>query len=471
MLEKRSFEHLFDEEALMQKSVRPRRRHAAVAAGIGLAVIASACSGAGGGSSDGETTTVTIATVANPQMEDIEQLSTRFEEDHPDIELDFVILPENELRDRVTQDIATDGGQYDVVTIGTYETPIWAENGWLASLDDYAGDDDYDVDDLLPAVRGALSYDDSLFAVPFYGESSFLMYRADLFEEAGLTMPEQPTWEQVAEFAAELHDPANDMAGICLRGLPGWGEVLAPLNTMILTYGGLWYDEEWNAHLNSPETTEAVEFYVDLVREYGQPGAPSSGFSECLTATSQGNAAMWFDATVAAAILEDPESSTVAGDMAYAPAPIAETEGSGWLWAWALAIPETSPRKDAAWEFVSWATSKEYHQLVGEELGWARVPPGSRMSTYEIPEYQEAAAAFAQPTLDAIQNVNVEQPGLHPQPWVGVQYVAIPEFQDLGTRVSQEISAAIAGQQSVAEALEKAQRFADETAVDGGYRQ
>jgi ABC-type sugar transport system, periplasmic component len=378
--------------------------------------------------------------------------------------------PENELRDRVTQDIATQAGQYDVVTIGTYETPIWAENGWLTPLDDYASQGDYDVDDIIAPVREALSYEDQMYATPFYGESSFLMYRKDLFAEAGLTMPDKPTWQQVAQFAEKLDDPKSDTAGICLRGLPGWGEVLAPLNSIILTFGGQWYDENWNARLTSPETKEAVQFYVDLVREHGEPGAANAGFSECLTAMGQGNAAMWYDATVGASSLEDPKTSKVAGKVGYVPAPVVETDHAGWLWAWSLAIPNTSKNKDAAWEFVSWATSKDYMKLVGEELGWTRVPPGSRLSTYEIPEYQEAAEAFAEPTLDSIQGVNVSQPGVHPQPWVGVQYVAIPEFQDMGTKVSQEISAAIAGRQSVDEALAKAQRYAEETAKEGGYQ-
>ena len=190
-----------------------------------------------------------------------------------------------------------------------------------------------------------------------------------------------------------------------------------------MTFGGWWYDEEWNAHLTDPETVEAAQFYVDLVKNYGEPGAPNAGFSECLTAMGQGNAAMWVDATVAAGLLEDPNTSTVAGKMAYVPAPVVETDSSGWLWAWSLAMPETSEKKDAAWAFMNWATSKEYMQLVGEELGWSRVPPGSRLSTYEIPEYQEAAAAYAQQTLDALEAVNPEQPGVHPQPWVGVQYI------------------------------------------------
>jgi sorbitol/mannitol transport system substrate-binding protein len=452
---------------------KSRWRPSRTAAGLAVVVLtlsASACGGAGGGGGKAGDKTVTVATVANPQMQDIEKLSAEFKKDHPDINVQFVILPENELRDRVTQDIATKGGQYDVVTIGTYETPIWAKNGWLTKLDDYTSKGDYDVDDLIPPVREALSYEGSLHAVPFYGESSFLMYRKDLFDKAGLTMPANPTWQEVAQFAAKLHDPKNKLAGICLRGLPGWGEVLAPLNTVILTFGGRWYDESWNAQLTSPETKQAVQFYVDLVRKYGEPGAPNAGFSECLTATGQGNAAMWYDATVAAGLLEDPKTSKVVGKMGFAPAPVVKTENSGWLWAWSLAIPNTSKNKDAAWEFVSWATSKGYMKLVGEKLGWARVPPGSRLSTYAIPEYQKAAAAFAEQTLNSIQGVNVKQPGVHAQPWVGVQYVAIPEFQDLGTKVSQEISAAIAGRQSVDDALAKAQRYAEETAKEGGYK-
>ncbi len=451
---------------------RPRswRRRSSLAALAILGMVAAACSGAGGGGGGGSNKTVTIATVANPQMQDIEKLSSEYKKDHPGANVKFVILPENELRDKVTQDIATQSGQYDVVTIGTYEVPIWAKNGWLTKLDDDAGKGDYDVNDLIPPVRQALTYNGGLYAVPFYGESSFLMYRKDLFQQAGLTMPAHPTWQQVADFAAKLNNPAKKIAGICLRGLPGWGEVMAPLDTMILTFGGRWYDEQWNAHLTDPATKQAVQFYVDLVRAYGEPGAPNAGFSECLTAMGQGNAAMWYDATVGAGSLEDPSTSKVAGKMGYVPAPVVKTQNAGWLWAWSLAIPNTSKNKDAAWDFVSWATSKGYLNLVGQKLGWARVPPGSRLSTYQIPEYKEAAAAFADQTLASIQAVNVKQPGLYPQPWVGVQYVAIPEFQDLGTKVAQEITAAIAGRQSVDDALAKAQKYAEQTAKDGGYK-
>jgi sorbitol/mannitol transport system substrate-binding protein len=440
-----------------------------------LALFTTACSGAGGGGggggSDGGPTTITVATVANPQMQDIEKLVTNFEKDNPDVKVNFVILPENELRDRVTQDIAAQGGQYDVVTIGTFEVPQWAKNGWIENLGPYTDKDPgYDAKDLIPTVAAALSYNNSLYAVPFYGESSFLMYRKDLFDKAGLTMPAKPTWDQVAQFARKLNDPKKNQAGICLRGLPGWGELFAPLNTVVNTFGGRWYDMSWNAQLTEAPFKQATQFYVNLVKDAGEPGAPNAGFTECLTAYSQGHAAMWYDATVAASLLEDPKTSKVAGKNGFAPAPVKDTEWSGWLWAWSLALPSTSKKKDAAWKFMSWATSKDYIKLVGQELGWERVPPGSRLSTYQIPEYKEAAAAFADLTVQAINQADVANAGTQPRPYTGVQYVGIPEFQSLGTSVSQEISAAIAGRQTVDQALQKGQQQAQQVAKEAGYK-
>jgi sorbitol/mannitol transport system substrate-binding protein len=428
-----------------------------------LGVSGCTWAGAGGGTGTG---TVTVAIVANPQMRDIQELTKEFNREHPDITVRYVTLPENEARARITQDVATKAGQFDVVMIGTYEAPIWGRNDWLTDLNDYAANDpDYDVDDLMPAVRKGLSADGVLYAVPFYGESSMLMYRKDLFEQAGLTMPERPTWTEVAEFARKLKTP--DRAGICLRGLPGWGEQLAPLDTVINTFGGRWYDMNWNAQLTSPATAKAVEFYINLIKDAGEPGAPNAGFSECLTAYTQGQAAMWYDATVAAGSLEDPKVSQVVGKNGYAPAPVEETEWSGWLWAWSLAIPKTAKDPDAAWDFISWATSKQYIRMVGERLGWERVPPGSRLSTYEIPEFIQAGKGSAEVTLDALKTIDPNKATKEPVPYTGIQYVQIPEFQDLGTSVSQQFAAVLAGNKSVEDALETAQSEAEAVADDG----
>ncbi|WP_261989513.1 ABC transporter substrate-binding protein [Streptomyces sp. uw30] len=430
-----------------------------------LALGPAACTG---DSADEDGTTVTVAAV--DFMRTIDELVDDFEKDHPDTKVNLVFLPENTLRARVPRDIASEVGHYDVVAIGPYEAPIWASRGWLTRLDTHAARGDYDIRDFIPTVRKALSYNGRQYAVPYYGESSFLMYREDLFAKAGLTMPAHPTWQQVARLAAQLHDPGSGVAGICLRGGPGWGNLLMPLNTVILTFGGRWYDEHWNPRLTSPETRKAVRFYVDLVRRHGQPRASESGPADCLATMQQGRAAMWYDSTALAGNLEDPRHSKVAGRIGYAAAPVVRTASSGWLWAWSLAIPVTAKNPRDAWEFVAWATSKGYLRRYGERLGWVRVPPGSRLSTYRLPQYRKSAQAFVEPTLDALAAVNLKRPGMHEQRWTGISYVGIPEYAGLGNRVSAEISAAIAGRQTVDEALAKSQLFARDVVEGGGYR-
>ncbi|WP_223841986.1 ABC transporter substrate-binding protein [Kocuria sp. cx-455] len=408
---------------------------------------------------------IVVAIVSNPQMQDAIELQDEFTKAHPDVNVKFVSLPENEARAKITASVATGGGEFDVVMISNYETPIWAENGWIENLQPYIDKTEgYDDQDFIGSIREALSYEDDMYSVPFYGESSFLVYNEEMFKNAGVTMPKNPTWPQINELAAKLDDPDNGVSGICLRGLAGWGEVMAPLSTVMNTYGGGWFDQDWNPTLTSDKTKQAVDEYVNLVREHGQPGAATSGYGDCITRYSQGNAAMWYDATAMVSSIEDPASSTVAGKNGYAPAPVMDTEDAGWLYSWSLAIPSTSDHKDAAWDFVSWMTNKDYIQLVGERFGWERVPPGSRYSTYQVPEYRKISQAYAQPTLDAMDGASQETSMTHPVPYDGLQFVAIPEFQDLGTRVGQQISAAVAGQITVDEALEQSQAYAEQVA-------
>ena len=413
-----------------------------------------------------ETTTVTIATVNNGDMVRMQGLTDAFTEAHPEIELEWVTLEENVLRQNVTTDIATGGGQYDVVTIGTYEVPIWGAQGWLAPLDDLPAE--YDVDDILPPIRAGLSVDDTLYAVPFYAESSFVMYRRDLAEAAGVTIPEQPTWDDIKAAAAAMNDPDAGIYGICLRGKAGWGENVAFLTTMANSYGARWFDENWQPQLDSEQWRAAITDYLDLMTQYGPPGASSNGFNENLTLFQQGKCGMWIDATVAGSFVTDPNNSTVADQVGFALGPDAGLgKRANWLWAWALGIPASSDAQDAAKTFVAWATSKEYTELVAESEGWANVPPGTRASLYANPEYQ--SVPFAQMTIDSINAADPTAPTVDPVPYTGVQFVAIPEFQGLGTSVGQEFSAALAGEKTVDEALAAAQDIATQTMTEAGY--
>ncbi|MEZ4669445.1 MAG: sugar ABC transporter substrate-binding protein [Anaerolineae bacterium] len=420
---------------------------------------------------------LTIATVNNPDMVVMQSFTDTFQEAYPNIKLNWVVLPENELRDKVTTDVATSSSTFDIVTVGMFEVPIWAQNGWLNSITDLAAQypdnvqANYNFDDLLPGVVAGLSYDGKLYSAPFYGESSMLFYNKAMFAEAGLEMPEQPTWEQVREFACKLHDPANGRYGIALRGLPGWGEIMAPLTTVVNTYGGRWFDENWEPQLTSPEWNEAVSFYVKLIQDCGEPGATGTGFTEALTLMSQGQAAMWVDATVAAGFLSNPEQSKIVDDVGFAPSPVGPVaKGNHWLWAWSLGIPTTTQHAAEALQFVTWATSQDYINMVGEKNGWATIPPGTRVSTYENENYL-AAAPFAPVVLGLMETADPTDSTRDPVPYVGVQFVGIPEFQGIGTDVSQLIAEALAGDTTVEEALTKANEVARKAMVEAGYIQ
>ncbi|MGJ8588437.1 MAG: ABC transporter substrate-binding protein [Yoonia sp.] len=421
---------------------------------------------AGSAFADAHSATITIATVNNGDMIRMQGYTDTFTE-QTGIAVEWVTLEENVLRQRVTTDITTNGGQFDIMTIGMYETPIWGANDWLVPLNDLSAE--YDVDDILPAMRNGLSHDGTLYAAPFYGESSMVMYRTDLMEAAGLEMPTAPTWQFIREAAAAMDDPANEINGICLRGKAGWGEGGAFITVTGNSFGARWFDEEWNAQFDQPEWADALNFYVNLMNDYGPEGYATNGFNENLSLFNQGKCGMWIDATVAASFVTG-DDSTVADSVGFALAPNAEgvEKRANWLWAWALAIPAGTQQEAEAKQFIEWATSKDYIELVAANEGWANVPPGARTSLYETPEYQEVP--FAQMTLDSINAADPNNPTVDPVPYVGIQFVAIPEFAGMATEVSQEFSAAYAGQQTVEEALAKAQAITNEVMEAAGYR-
>ena len=411
-------------------------------------------------------TELTIATVNNGHMIEMQKLTKHFEAANPDVKVNWVTLEEGVLRQRVTTDIATKGGQFDVMTIGMYETPIWGAKDWLLELDFGSS---YDVDDLLPAMRDGLSVDGKLYAAPFYGESSMIMYRKDLVAAAGMSIEDRPSWGHIRDVAAAIHNPDAGVYGICLRGKPGWGDNAAFITTMANSFGARWFDENWRPQLTSPEWHHAVSFYVDLLTSYGPPGSSANSFNEILALYNEGRCGMWIDATIAASFVTDPRQSKVADKVAFAQSPIAVTDrGANWLWAWALAVPAGTQKADAAKSFVEWATSREYIELVAQENGWASVPTGTRQSTYANRNFLNAAS-FAEAELMAIDSADPNNSTFHPSPYVGVQFAAIPEFQTIGIAAGQQFTAALAGSKSVAEALESAQKSADREMRKAGY--
>lgn len=439
-----------------------QRKAIVVATVLTSALALSACTGAGSINNGGSGETINVLAINPAQMQDLQKLTNDNFTKKTGIKVKYTLLPENDLRAKMNQELSSQAGQYDVVSLSAFEVPNFSKNGWLAPLDDYVKKDTaFDQKDIFPKLTSALTgADEKLYAEPFFGEGSLTMYRKDLFDKAGLTMPENPTWQEIADLAAKV-DGTDGAKGICLRGLAGWGQNLAVLNTIVNTFGGQWFDMDWNATLTDPAFKEATQFYVDLIQKHGEVGAAQSGVLECINDFQQGKSAIFYDASSLASSLEASDSP-VKGKVGYVAAPHYKTDNAGWLWTWAWGIEAASKHKDAAWKFVSWASSAKYESLVGKTLGWEKVPAGKRASTYDIADYQQAASAFYKQEYNAVQNApDPTNPGVAPRPYNGVQFVGIPEFPDFGQQVSEQISAAVAGQISVNEALAKSQKYAE----------
>lgn len=412
---------------------------------------------------------ITIATVNNNDMIVMQKLAPQWEKATGN-KINWVVLEENVLRQRTTQDISTKGGSFDIMFIGAYETPIWGANGWLVPLDDFGNDPKYDLKDIFQLVRNGLSAKGKLYAVPLYSETSFTYYRTDLFKKAGIEVPKQQiTYDQFKEMAAKLHDPKNGIYGTCQRGKAGWGENMAFVGTMANAFGARWFDMDWKPQLTSPEWKAAITYYVDLMKNYGPPGATANGHNENRALFKDGKCATWVDATSAANDIRNPKNSKVADTTDFFQAPKQATDkGTGWFWSWALAIPASSKKVDTAKDFLKWATSKEYFQMVGETEGWVAVPSGTRASIHDDPRLLKAAP-FAATIKDAIFSVDPANPTRDPVPYTGVQFVAIPEFQGIGNYVGQQVAAALAGQVTVDQALQNSQDFATREMTKAGY--
>lgn len=407
-----------------------------------------------------------VATVNNGDMIRMQGLTDDFTKKTGHT-VKWVTLEENVLRTRVTTDITTKGGAFDLMTIGMYEAPIWGKNKWLVPLDDLSAD--YNAADILPAMSGGLSYDGTLYAAPFYGESSMIMYRKDLMEKAGLKMPDAPSWSFIAKAARHMTDRDAEINGVCLRGKAGWGEGGAFITAMSNSFGARWFDEKWNAQFDTREWSDTLNFFKNMMDDAGPAGYATNGFNENLSLFQQGKCGMWIDATVAASFVTNPKESKVADKVGFALAP---DNGLGkranWLWAWALGIPAGTQKEAAAKQFIEWATSNSYIELVAAKEGWANVPPGARTSLYKNANYKDIP--FAKMTLESILSANPNDSTVDPSPYVGVQFAAIPEFAGIATEVSQEFSAAYAGKQSIEDALKKAQSLTNDAMEAAGYK-
>ncbi len=407
---------------------------------------------------DPMTNRLTIATVNNGHMVNMRTIAQAYTDD-TGIALNWVDLDENVLRDQVTSETVADGSQYDVINIGMQETPIWGAASWLQPLNFSAA---YDVNDVFPTVRAGLSHQGVLYAAPFYSESSMLVYRTDLANAAAVQINDNDSWDNIELAAAAMHDPGAGVYGICLRGRPGWGDNIAVFSTIANSFGAQWYDANFVPQLDSAEWNAAANFYVDLLTNYGPPNSEQNSFNEILALYRNGQCGMWIDSTIAGSFIDRE-------DIAYAQSPNAGfPDHAHWLWAWGMAVPAGTPNAEEAVKFIEWATSKEYIQAVGNnpDYGWEAVHTGTRASTYAIPEFQ-SVASFAAAEKIAIESASPVATAQ--KPYLGIQFISIPEFPDMGAALGQELAAALSGSQTVEEALAAAQIAVTDILRNAGY--
>ena len=286
-----------------------------------------------------------------------------------------------------------------------------ARGGWLVSLNDLPAS--YDVDDLLPAIRGGLTIDGELYAAPFYGESSMVMYRTDLMEKAGLTMPKAPTWDFIAKAAKAMTDKDGEVYGICLRGKAGWGENMAFLTATANSFGAKWFDMDWKPQFDTEPWKKTLTFYLDLMEQATDPpGASSNGFNENLALFQSGKCGMWIDATVAASFVTNPKDSTVARRRRIRPGARQRPRQAGQL---ALGLEpghsgrfaegRTPPRNSSPGRHPSTIWNWSRRRKAGPTY---RRGPGNRSTP--IPEY--AKVPFAQMTLESINSADPTHPAV-----------------------------------------------------------
>ena len=431
------------------------------------------------GASEGESmkeVTINIALANNPLSKAMEKIA-REKYSAPGVKLNISVLPENDLRQRLTTEASTGGTTYDMFYIGPYEANNWARNGWLENLEPYfkALPADklawYDRKDLIQGMVGSLSLEGAVYALPFYGESSFIMYNKELFAAKGLTMPDEPTWDDIYELAKKIHDPGKGIVGMTMRGAPGWGMSGAPFVTIVNAFGGRFYDMQWKATVDTPEQRAAWQMYKKILREAGQADIISYTYNECIALMQSGKCGIYYDATSIAPPLES-QGSAVRGKVGYVMPPHQKMKtNTAWLWNWAMGInPKSSDaNKKAIFDFMLWATSKDFIKMTIElDPTGASTPPASRSSTYKLPVY--AKTPYADMTLKTLESTDFTKPTLEPVPYVGLQYIAIPEFADAGTKMTEYLADYVVDKITLDEAIKRTNDLFNQVAKDGGYQ-
>jgi len=380
------------------------------------------------------------------------------------INVDYTMFEEAQLREKTTTDIMTGTGIFDAYMFDPMYMRGYDRADGLQDLNVFLDDPaltdkvgmDWPAD--FPADFVAMgSLDDRILGLPMHMSGQILYYNKKIFEENGLDPNHPPaTMEEMAEFAAACHHPEDGQYGIALRGLRGAGLNVFAWSSFFKAFGGEWFDADWNPMLDSPEAIASVEYYANLVRDYGPPGVANWEWSKILNALQQGTIAMTIDAPPFAGTIEDESKSLTAGEWGYAPNPAGAAGRVMTPYSWFLGISPyaTTEKQQAAWLFISFVTSKPV-QLA---LGTMECP--SRKSVIlddalnaELPWMAEWQAAL-------VDNSQYADPDARPR---------LAEWAEIGDAMGVELESVIAGSKDAATACASANQQIQRIMEEAGY--
>ncbi|WP_168429334.1 sugar ABC transporter substrate-binding protein [Microbacterium sp. K24] len=432
---------------------RSRAPRLAVRVGAGLTGLTiaaagmTACAPSGSTGDGGSGTTINVLAEDISYTDNWKELLPEFEE-QTGIKVNIETVPYSDQAAKILLNFSQKSSDYDVVfTDNTYGTGYF-ESGYVDDLAKYEkdGSDFVAFDDFYQPYIAPMQKDGATFGLPVYGESTWLMYRTDLFEQYGIDGP--PTTMDELEAAAKTisEGSGGEVAGITLRGAPGIQSVY-PWAGFLRAFGGDFYDGDELA-VDSEEAVEATQFWADLLSEYGPSGVGNFDWEQNRIAFTQGTAAMTIDATANGPFNEDTAASVIAGKVGYAPIPYAisdppesgNTDNS--LNVHALYLSSFSKKKEAAYKFMAWATGQDVQSNAVENTEAVGV---TLDAVLESPEYNEKYGPFKEALLAQLATGNVDY---------------LPAGTDANaiiTEVGQALSRTLAGEASAKDALTAAQ--------------
>jgi multiple sugar transport system substrate-binding protein len=332
-------------------------------------------------------TTIRVAMVAEPRSDALAELANEFTE-LTGIKVEFNILAYPTLQEKQMVALTQGTGAYDIVHVDCVWVGQYAGEGWTVPLEKFIENTDPDtlaLDDFVPSVLEEQGmWEGKIFGPPFIQAVFAMYYRTDIFEKYGAKVPQ--TWEELRDTAEMLNLKEPGVYGITFMGRRGV-QLQCSYDNILWSYGGEWYDENYNPTINSPEAVEALEYFKTLI-PFAPKGVLTYDWDENANAFAQGTAAMNFQWHNAAPRFYDPEQSKIIGKFEMTAVPgkkqadgtIKRTATFG---GWSLQIPVDAPNKEAAWEFLVWACSKEL------ELRLAYSQTGARLSSLQNPELQK----------------------------------------------------------------------------------